>query len=251
MSLGMLVAPPRRTPRDSPLPMKKRHLNQQLTPDESTAPAQADGAAADDVADVAEPASGAITDVGTAPGAEADAAGDASDQAAASVAAADAVAEAEITALAAEVATQKDKYLRLYADYENFRKRAARERQEAEQKGMALLIKGLLDALDDLSRFAHLDPASTESTTVIDGVELVERKLLKSLAGHGLELVNPVDEKFDPAFHEALTTVPATSKGEDHLVAQVYQVGYVFNGMLLRAARVVVKQWQDDAPPVS
>jgi molecular chaperone GrpE len=166
-------------------------------------------------------------------------------------AAPDAVAEAEIAALAAEVAKQKDKYLRAMADFENFRKRAVRERQEAEQKGMGVLIRGVLDALDDLGRFAHLDPAATDSKTVIDGVELVERKLLKSLAGHGLEVINPVDDKFDPAFHEALTTVPAAREEEDHLVAQVYQVGYVFNGTLLRPARVVVRQWQDDASRVN
>ena len=124
-----------------------------------------------------------------------------------------------------------------------------RERHEAESRGMGQLIKGILDTLDDLGRFAHLDPASTDAKTVVEGVELVERKLLKSLAGHGLEVVNPVDQKFDPAFHEALTTTPAGSKADDDLVAQVYQVGYVFNGQLLRAARVVVKQWQgwDDA----
>lgn len=159
----------------------------------------------------------------------------------------DLVAEQEIASLAAEVAKQKDKYLRLYSDYENLRKRSVRERQEAESKGMGHLIKGILDTLDDLGRFAHLDPASTDSKTVIQGVELVERKIMKSLAGHGLELVNPVDAPFDPTFHEAITTVPAATKQDDHFVAQVYQVGYLFNGQLLRPARVVVKQWNDAA----
>lgn len=159
----------------------------------------------------------------------------------------DAGAEQEIMALAKEVAVQKDKYLRLYADFENSRKRAVRERQEAESKGMGFLVKGILDCLDDLGRFAHLDPASTDTKTVVEGVELVERKLLKSLAGHGLELINPVDAPFDPAFHEAITTTPAASKDEDHFVALVYQVGYLFNGTLLRPARVVVKQWSGAA----
>ena len=166
---------------------------------------------------------------------------------AAGAAAGDPGAEQEIAALAREVALQKDKYLRLYADYENFKKRAVRDRQDAELKGMSLLTKGLLDALDDLGRFAHLDPAVTDAKTVIDGAAMVEKKVLKSLAGHGLEVVNPVDAMFDPTYHEALTTVPAESEDEDHLVAQVYQVGYVFNGLLLRPARVVVKQWQGAA----
>ena len=175
-------------------------------------------------------------DAGTAPPAEAPSEEEA---------APDAVAEQEIQALAGEVARLKDRLLRQQADFENTKKRFVRERQEAEQMGMRVMAKGLLDALDDLGRFAHLDPSGTDTKTVVDGVELVERKLLKSLAGHGLELVNPVDAAFDPAFHEALTTVPAASKDEDHLVAQVYQVGYVFNGQLLRPARVVVRQWKD------
>ena len=158
-------------------------------------------------------------------------------------AAAPAGAEAEIDALAREVGVWKDKYTRLYAEFDNYKKRMVRERQDAELKGMALLVRGILDALDDLGRFAHVDPATTEAGTIVDGVAMVERKVMKSLAGHGLEVVNPVDKAFDPAFHEALTTVPATSKDEDHLIAQVFQVGYVFNGMLLRPARVVVKQW--------
>jgi molecular chaperone GrpE len=151
--------------------------------------------------------------------------------------------EAELAVLQAQIADQKDKYLRLAAEYDNFRKRSVRERQEAEQKGMGHLISGILDALDDLGRFAHVDPATVDSTAVVTGAELVERKLLKSLAGHGLEIVNPVDVKFDPAVAEALTTVPAAGPEEDHFVAQVYQVGYLFNGLLLRPARVVVKQW--------
>jgi len=151
-------------------------------------------------------------------------------------------------ALESALSEQKDKYLRLAAEYDNFRKRAVRDRQDAEIKGMGMLIRGLLDALDDLGRFAHVDPSTVDSATVVQGAEMVEKKLLKSLAGHGLEIVNPLDHPFDPAVHEALTTVPADSEAEDHLVAQVYQVGYVFNGQLLRAARVVVKQWNAAGP---
>ena len=158
---------------------------------------------------------------------------------------AEATAEAAVVteALEAQLEQQRDKLLRLAAEYDNFRKRSARERQEAELRGMGLLIRGILDPLDDIGRFAHVDPDSTDARTVQEGVEIVEKKLLKSLAGHGLEIVNPVGQRFDPAVHEAVTTTPAAHEDEDHLVAQVFQVGYVFNGQLLRAARVVVKQW--------
>lgn len=150
---------------------------------------------------------------------------------------------AVLGALGNELASQQDKYLRLAAEYDNFRKRTVRERQEAELRGMGLLIRGILDALDDLGRFAHVDPSQVECAAVVQGAEMVEKKLLKSLAGHGLELVDPVGQPFDPSVHEAISTMPAASADEDHLVAQVFQVGYLFNGVLLRPARVVVKQW--------
>ena len=158
---------------------------------------------------------------------------------------AEAAAEAAVVtaALEAQLEQQKDTLLRLAAEYDNFRKRSARERQDAELRGMGLLIRGILDPLDDIGRFAHVNPESTDARTLQEGVEIVEKKLLKSLAGHGLEIVNPAGQRFDPAVHEAVTTTPAESEDEDHLVAQVFQVGYVFNGQLLRAARVVVKQW--------
>ena len=152
--------------------------------------------------------------------------------------------EAQLGIAAGLLAEQKDKMLRQAADYDNYRKRMVRERQEAELKGMSLLIRGILEALDDLGRFAHVDPETTDALTLQQGVEMVEKKLLKSLAGHGLEIVDPVGQPFDPAVQEAVTTAPAESPDEDHLVAQVFQVGYVFNGLLLRPARVVVKQWK-------
>ena len=148
-----------------------------------------------------------------------------------------------VAALASELAAQNDKYLRLYAEFENFKRRAVQQRQESEHRGMGSVMRGLLEALDDLARVAHVDPAGTDAQTVVDGVALVEKKLLKSLAGHGLELVDPAGAAFDPALHEAITTTPAASADEDHTVAQVFQVGYVLNGTLLRPARVVVKQW--------
>ena len=137
----------------------------------------------------------------------------------------------------------QDKYLRLAAEFENYRKRNARERQEAGWRAQAELVMGLIDSLDDILRFAHVDPASVESSTVVEGVAIVEKKMLKALAGHGLEVINPLDQLFDPAFHEAVGTEPALSREDDHLIARVYQPGYVFRGQLLRPARVVVRQW--------
>jgi|SRR6185437_979600 molecular chaperone GrpE len=137
----------------------------------------------------------------------------------------------------------QDRYLRLAAEYDNFRKRTARERTEAFGRAQADLIKQLLDSLDDLSRFAHVDPATVDAATVVQGAEMVEKKMLKTLAAAGLETVDPVNQTFDPKVQEAVATEPALSPEDDHVVSRVFQVGYLFNGQLLRPARVVVKQW--------
>jgi molecular chaperone GrpE len=146
-------------------------------------------------------------------------------------------------ASSAELDEQRERYLRLAAEYDNFRKRSARERQEAGGRAQADLVRHLIDALDDIARFAHVDPATTDAATIVQGVDMVERKLLKALGAAGLQVVNPVDQTFDPALHEAVATEPALSSEDDRMVARVYQPGYVFNGQLLRPARVVVKQW--------
>ena len=149
----------------------------------------------------------------------------------------------EIARLDAAYKAERDKHLRLAAEFDNFRKRMAKERQEAGTRAQAEMVQGLVEILDDIMRFAHLDPATVDSNTVVQGVAMVERKVMKTLSGHGLELVDPAGRPFDPAFHEAVGTEPAASSEEDHLVARVYQPGYVFRGQLIRPARVVVKQW--------
>jgi molecular chaperone GrpE len=142
-----------------------------------------------------------------------------------------------------ELEEQRDKYLRLAAEYDNYRRRTTKERQEAGARAQADLVKQLIDSLDDLSRFAHVDPSTVDAATVVQGAEMVEKKMLKAFGAAGLEVVNPVDQAFDPALHEAVVTEPAASSEDDHMVARVFQAGYVFNGQLLRPARVVVKQW--------
>jgi len=141
------------------------------------------------------------------------------------------------------LADQQERYLRLAAEYDNYRKRSVRERSEAQSRGQADLVKQLLDPLDDLARFAHVDPATVEAGTVVQGAEMVEKKLLKLLTSAGLEIIDPVNQTFDPTLHEAVATEPALSPEDDHVVSRVFQPGYLFSGQLLRPARVVVKQW--------
>jgi len=142
-----------------------------------------------------------------------------------------------------EIADLKDKHLRLAAEFDNFRRRAAKERQEAGWRAQGELVRGLLDVLDDITRFGAVDPTTVDSKTVVDGIQLVEKKLHKSLAGHGFEVIDATGKAFDPALHEAVSTAPAASAEEDGVVAVCFQAGYVINGHVLRPARVVVKQW--------
>ncbi len=138
---------------------------------------------------------------------------------------------------------QRDRYLRLAAEYDNYRKRSSKERMEAGARAQGELVKTLIDSLDDLARVTAQDPDSVDAKTIHQGIEVVNKKLMKALSAAGLELIDPVDETFDPARHEAVSTEPALSAEDDHLVSRVFQQGYRYNGQLLRPARVVVKQW--------
>ena len=142
-----------------------------------------------------------------------------------------------------DLAGERERYLRLAAEYDNYRKRSAKERQDAGARAQADLVRELVDALDDVARFAHIDPTTTDASTVVQGVDMVEKKLLKALGAAGLEIINPVGETFDPALHEAVATEPTSAREDDHVVSRVYQPGYLFKSQLLRPAHVVVKQW--------
>jgi len=150
-----------------------------------------------------------------------------------------------VEALEAERDQLKDRYLRLAAEYENYKKRTTRERAEAWVRAQAELVTRLADALDDLSRFAHVDPATTDPKTFHEGVDLVERKVWKELGAIGVTRIDATGVAFDPNIHEAVTTQPAPSAERDHTVGQVLQAGYKIGETLLRPARVIVLTWQD------
>jgi molecular chaperone GrpE len=156
-------------------------------------------------------------------------------------------AEEHIRRLQDELDQVKDQYLRLAADMDNFRRRTAKERTETWARAQADVVANVLDALDDLGRVAHLDPSRTNSQDILVGVEMVERKFLKELEGAGLERVGNVGEAFDPNRHEAVSTVAAPTREQDHTVSAVFQPGYRFGGALLRPARVQVQIWQEHA----
>ncbi len=147
-------------------------------------------------------------------------------------------------AVPSEVDVWKDRHLRLAAEYDNFRKRVSKERVEAWTRAQAELVSRLADALDDLSRFAHIDPSVIDSKTLHEGVDLVERKVWKELENAGVTRIDQVGVPFDPNVHEAITTQPAAKPEDDHTVGQVVQPGYKMRDALLRPARVIVLTWQ-------
>jgi molecular chaperone GrpE len=154
-------------------------------------------------------------------------------------------AERDLSDTAARLEEQRDKYLRLAAEFDNYRKRTTRERQEAGVRAQGELLKRILDSLDDLDRATSSKTEGVDAKTIVEGIRAIDQKLMRTLADAGLQVVNPVDEPFNPEEQEAIATERALSPEDDHLVARVYQPGYVFQGVLLRPARVVVKQWSE------
>jgi molecular chaperone GrpE len=147
----------------------------------------------------------------------------------------------------AQLAELTDRYLRLAAEYDNFRRRTGKERVELWGKAQADLLSHIVDALDDLARFARVDPARIDAKTLHEGVNLVERKFWKELEGAGVRRVDEVGVAFDPNVHEAVTTAPAADPSQDHTVGAIFQAGYKLGDLLIRPARVQVLTWQCDA----
>ncbi len=139
-------------------------------------------------------------------------------------------------------AAQRDEYLalaqRTQADFENYRKRVAREAAAAQERGCATLAKELLPALDNLDRALE---AAAADDPLLEGVRLVRAELNAALARAGIESFSPLDEVFDPSLHEAMATLPQPPEGKPSgTVVEVYQPGYRLGKNIIRPARVVV-----------
>ncbi|HVX89799.1 MAG TPA: nucleotide exchange factor GrpE [Gemmatimonadales bacterium] len=134
----------------------------------------------------------------------------------------------------------KDRYLRLAAEYDNFRKRSQRERAEWAERAQAELLGKVLEVLDDLDRLVENGGKSASVDDLHQAVTLVDRKLWKELEKFGLEVLEPQGIPFDPGVHEAISQIPSPSAEQAHQVAMTFQAGYRYKGILLRPARVQV-----------
>ena len=148
-----------------------------------------------------------------------------------------------VAALEAEIAELKDRLLRAAAEVENTRRRAKKDVEDASNYAVTKFARDLLDVGDNLRRAleaagndANADPAMK---TLIDGVEMTEKTLLKAFEQNGIEKLEPLGEKLDPNQHQAVFEMPNPAYPDGH-VAQVMQAGYVIKGRLLRPAMVGV-----------
>ena len=141
-----------------------------------------------------------------------------------------------------EIGQLNDRHLRLAAEFENYRKRVRAEKRETWARAQADLVGRLVESVDDLQRVALLDPKSASVQDIVEGVDLVERKLLRALADAGLEVLDPAGEDFDPNVMEAVMVASASSEEEDDTVDLVLQRGYLLQGHLVRPARVSVRK---------
>jgi molecular chaperone GrpE len=142
-----------------------------------------------------------------------------------------------------ELEALQDRYIRLQADFDNFRKRVLKEREEAHAFGHQNLVKDLLPTVDNLERaIQHLRQSqAADLEGLLHGVELVERELLQALAKHGVVAIDADEKPFDPAFHEAVAQVEDETL-EEGSVVQVVQRGYLLRDRLLRPAGVIVSK---------
>jgi molecular chaperone GrpE len=134
----------------------------------------------------------------------------------------------------------QDRYLRLAAEFDNFRKRVARERIELADRAQSALVARLLDVIDDLDRLAAQDISQTGTDVLHEALVLLDRKLRKELEAAGLTGIDPVGTAFDPSVHEAVSVLPAPDPAMDQQVSATFQTGYLFKGALVRPARVQV-----------
>ena len=144
------------------------------------------------------------------------------------------------SALAGELAALNDRYLRLAAEFTNYRRRVEQERAGVWGRAQGEMVGKLLDVLDDLQRVAGLDLGNATVEAILEGIDLVDRKFERILADAGVEVIDPVGEPFDPQTMEAMMRAPAASEEDEDRVAMVFQKGYSLNGQLLRPARVSV-----------
>lgn len=138
-----------------------------------------------------------------------------------------------------DLAALKDKYLRLYSEFENFRRRTAKERLELIKAANEELLIALLPVLDDFERASKSIETASDLQAVKDGVRLIHEKFYKILEGRGLKFMESLGKALDPELHEAVAQIPAPSDEEKGKIIDELERGYYLNDKVIRFAKVV------------
>ena len=148
--------------------------------------------------------------------------------------------ETKISQLEETVAKDKDDYLRLMAEFDNYRRRTSQEKLELVSMASTETIKGLLPILDDCERALKVLLESDDSDAAKEGTELIFSKLMGYLRTKGLAVIEALDQPFDTDLHEAVAQFPVQDEEKKGKVFDVVQTGYTLNGKVIRYSKVVV-----------
>lgn len=150
--------------------------------------------------------------------------------------------EAQLTELQKKYDTLNDKYLRLYSEFENYRRRTAKEKLDSLSAGRADIVKELLPVVDDFERAQTNNAFVEDPETLKEGFELIHNKLMRILQQQGLTPMDSLEKAFDTEYHEAITNIPAPSDELKGKVVDVAEKGYFFKDKIIRYAKVIVGQ---------
>ena len=142
--------------------------------------------------------------------------------------------------LKAELEQANDRYLRLYAEFDNYKRRTSKERVELMQSAGREVIGSLLTVLDDFDRALKMMETAGDVPAIVEGIELINQKLKKILQQQGLKEMEVIGQPFDADFQEAITNIPAPDKSMKGKVIDEVEKGYFLNDKVLRYAKVVV-----------
>ena len=137
---------------------------------------------------------------------------------------------------------EKDQYMRVLAEYDNYRKRTMKEKAELIKNGGEKTISAILPILDDLERALNISETSDDVKAMREGIELIYNKFLKVLNQEGLQKIETDGKDFDTDYHEAIALVPAPSEEQKGKILDCVQTGYKLNDKVIRHAKVVVAQ---------
>ena len=148
--------------------------------------------------------------------------------------------ESKVAELEEKAAKDKDDYIRLMAEFDNFRRRTSQEKLELISTASTETIKGLLPVLDDCERALKVLMESNDSDAAKEGTELIYGKLMSYLKSKGLAVIDALGQNFDTDLHEAVAQFPVQEEDQKGKVFDVVQTGYTLNGKVIRFAKVVV-----------